>query len=141
MDQDTRKIEVLKLVHIHYLADLNSFWVRHNFFIIANAGLLGFISSGYLASQITIFKQVIPYVGLTISFLWLIISIVSTKWIDVWKRKVSDIDEDIDQYKAFFHGEELDQETFKYYTAFRPEKVAIGVPIVFVIVWAVVLWL
>ena len=139
MDQDTRKIEILKLVHSHFLADLNSFWVRHNFFIIANAGLLGFISSEYLASQITIFKQAIPFVGLAISILWLLISIVSTKWIGVWKEKVSEIDKDIDPYKAFYRGEELDKATFKVYTYFRPERVGICVPILFVFVWAAAL--
>ena len=140
MDHDTRKIEILNLVHSHYLADLNTFWVRHNFFIIVNAGLLGIITSESLATHMPIFKQAIPIVGLAISCLWLSISIVSTKWISVWRKKVSELDEEIDQNKAFYDGERLDQASSKYWTAFRPEKVANGVPMVFVLVWAAGLW-
>jgi hypothetical protein len=143
MENDKQiKIELLKIIHDHYKNDFTLYWTRSNFFLLLQVGLLSYFSSNYITEQdgVVFFRILISLVGLFLSIIWFLVLLTSTKWIDTWRNKVVEIDNDINPYKSFSNGENIVQSSKnKLFQTFRPEIISNIMSLLFVCLWGVLI--
>jgi hypothetical protein len=137
-DKDlTAKLDAFKIVNDHYRNDFQLFWQRTNFFLLADSGLLGFFVSKVLDHPVSSqsFSVLACVSGALLSIIWLLVSLSSIYWIDTWRRQVIIIDADVNPYRSFSVGEELDTQQQWFRQNLRPEVVSAWLPVLFFVVW------
>jgi len=124
----------------HYRNDFQLFWHRTNFFLLIYAGLFGFfVSKAFNVSSIQSFQVIVCIAGSALSLIWFLVSLSSINWIDVWRNEVVRIDRDINPYRSFSSGEEIEPDKWKFHLKMRPEVVSAGMPVIFFLAWVYML--
>jgi hypothetical protein len=133
------KLDAFKIVNDHYRNDFQLFWRRTNFYLISDSGLLGFFVSKVLDNplQSRSFSLAACISGATLSFIWFLVSLSSIYWIDIWRKQVVLIDNDVNPYNSFSVGENIEQKQwqFQFIKYFRPEIISTCVPLLFLVIW------
>ena len=134
------KLEAFRIVTEHYRNDFQLFWQRTNFFLIVDAGLLGFFftkpfnSSCQCASQ-SAYLPAVCLAGAALSLIWFLVAISSLRWINVWRQEVVRIDEKVNPFRSFSNGEQVKRSVWRFHLYLRPEVVSAGTPVLFITVW------
>jgi hypothetical protein len=130
-----RDIEIFKVVTDHLKQDTEQFWIRANFFLLANAGLLSaFVVSYPNLSQGVAVLRVIPILGALTAIFWLLVLRGSIKWIRLWREQVMKLDEELDPYHCYSEVEaHAKREPFS-----SPSFLTQFLPLVFVLAWAAI---
>ena len=132
-----RKLAVFDIVAQQYRQDLNIYWVRANFFLFVQSGLLAFLTtSTSSAIERSSINFMVCGVGLSIAIVWYAVSKSSLYWIGVWRKRVCEIDEDINPFRSF-SVEGLESEHPSFFERLRPTVITGYLPIVFIIAWLV----
>ena len=135
-DQLKAKLDVFKMVNDHYRNDFQLFWQRTNFFLLVEAGLLGFfVSKAQTVELRQFFTFVVCLSGVALSVIWFLVAVSSIRWIDTWRREVVRIDSDINPYRSFSAGENVTPDKWEFHLRFRPEVVSAWLPLLFFVVW------
>lgn len=139
MQQDNQnKIEIFKIIYDHYQNDFTLYWTRSNFFLFIQVGLLGYFSSNYISEKPdeNEYRLLVSLSGLTLSIIWLLVILSSTKWINVWRKKVLEIDKEINPYQSFNKGENSTINKKKpFHEKFRPEYLSNLLSTLFITLW------
>lgn len=142
MEDTEIKVAVFGVLNEHYRNDFHLFGHRTQFFVLAQAGILGFYFSRLLTPEAPTWARLkIAGAGLFLCVVWWLVARSSIYWIGVWRREVVALDTDINPAQSFTRGEALGSEQRRLYERLRPEVVASTMPIVFAIAWVFVAWM
>jgi hypothetical protein len=136
------EIEYFKIVYSHYQNDFQLFWQRTNFFLLVDAGLLGFFVTKEISVTQQCFLLIVCIAGGVLSIIWLLVSMSSISWINTWRLEVVRLDEEIkssnDKLGSFSNGEEIKSGwwPFKFRLLLRPELISASLPALFIFAWA-----
>lgn len=130
-------IEILKLIHDHFLQDVREFWSRSNFYLVVHAGLVSvFVSLPVLSSQyLLIVKIALGVFGFLLAIFWLLAMRGAIFWIRLWRKKLIELDELIDPYKAIAKTESQGISS----PLLSPSFITAWLPLLFVIGWLVLI--
>lgn len=127
----SESLDIMKMVHEHYRMDIEQIWKRGIVYLTISSALVALISSNN-------FKLGGPRIlfigfGLSISLIWLINSILSHRWISVWRCHLTRIDANINPYRSFSDGEAKASRVLSLLS--RPQFYAVILPAMFVVIW------
>ncbi len=74
-------------------------------------------------------------IGIVLAIFWYLNAKSSYEWVKNYRKKLIEIDEEINPYKSFSESENIGNKS-KYYLAFRPSVITNILPIIFIIIWA-----
>ena len=142
MDHTEIKVAVFEILNEHYRNDFHLFWQRTQFFLLIQAGMLGFYFSRLLTPEAPTWARLtIAAAGLLLCIVWWLVARSSIYWIEVWRREVVSLDSEINPHQSFTRGEALASEKQKLYERFRPEVVSSVMPVAFGVSWMIVVWM
>lgn len=128
-------LAVYKTVTTHYQQDLREFWVRSNFYLLVQSGLI----SVFVAASGTSFRQgkatlgMLSVLGFIIAAIWFVVAKGAVIWIRRWRDQVIEIDNIIDRHRVYSRVE-----SYVYSTPLMsPSNVTQYLPLVFCIAWFV----
>jgi hypothetical protein len=131
--EQERKLAAFEIVAQQYRHDLNIYWIRANFFLFVQSGLLAFLTASPASTNERLsIKLMVCGVGLSIAVVWYGVSKSSLYWIGVWRKRVFEIDEDINPYRSF-SAESLDSARPPLFVRLRPTVITGYLPIVFIV--------
>jgi len=131
--QENIDLEILKMVHEHFLQDLRDFWSRSNFYLVVQAGLISvFVSQRNMNSTYSAAVSLgLATLGFLLAIAWLVVMRGAIHWIRRWRKKVVELDIHTDPHKAFATVEtEVSSSPF-----LSPSNVTSWIPIFFIIAW------
>ena len=129
--------DVYKVVNEHFRNDINAIWQRSNYFMLVNLGLLAFLYSVGFDRTNPDAVQALCLLGLATSGLWVLITLSTERWIDVWRRKVVEVEKCLVASGPFTLGEGIDG--WKLHQILRPERFAILLALLSAFLWIVFL--
>jgi hypothetical protein len=96
-------LEVYRAVTDHFKQDLTAFWVRSNFYLIVQAGLLStFVALVPKKSHVQHALALgMAGVGLSIGVVWFIVARGAVAWIRRWRNEVMLLDRVIDRHRVY----------------------------------------
>lgn len=136
------KLTIFGILNEHYRNDFHLFWQRTQFFLLLEAGMLGFYLSKLIAPDAPRWARLtIVCTGILLCAVWWFVARSSIHWIEVWRREVVRIDSDVNPYCSFTHGEGVSAPGSSLYQRFRPEVVSSIMPLGFGLVWLMLAWM
>jgi hypothetical protein len=142
MDKPELKVAIFAIVNEHYRNDFDLFWQRTQFFLLLQAGMLGFYFSRLISPAAPRWARLtLVGAGLLLCLVWWLVAQSSIHWISIWRREVVRIDDEINPYRSFTRGEAMDAPVQTRYMRLRPEVISSMMPLGFGIVWIVVAWM
>ena len=103
--------QIYEVVTDHYKQDLRIFWTRANFFLLIQAGLIGFFTSNPQPDPNDLFLRItMCTIGLIIAIVWFLVTKSSVYWIEKWRERVVEIDSKINPFQSYSKAEELSSE-------------------------------
>ena len=100
--------------------------------------MFGFFISSPDTKGAVMIKILASIAGVMVSVIWFFVSKSSIDWIDTWRKKFVEINNDINPYKTFVDGENVSSGIQKWYQLFRPEIISTFMPVGFALGW---MWL
>lgn len=129
-------LEVYKAITEHFRQDIRQFWVRSNFYLIIQVGLLSFfvsitpdMTNPSIDDMITTIAMAI--LGLSIAVVWFIISRGAVQWIKRWREQTILIDNVVDRFKIYSKVEGFAETS----PLMSPSNVTQFLPILFFTIW------
>jgi hypothetical protein len=119
----------------HFNQDLNNFWNKANFYLLANTGLISafYIASSPLAGTPVIY--VIPVVGIAIAVLWFLVLRGTVIFIELWRNQLIFISEKIDRFLSYNIVEsQVEKRHWQ-----DPQTLTQFVPVPFIVAWLAIL--
>ena len=134
---EKNEIELLKMVHDHFLQDIREFWSRSNFYLIVQVGLVSvFVSLSTCFSQFLLtVKITLGVLGIFLAMFWFVVMRGAVHWIFLWRKKLIELDEIIDHYRAFSTTESQGASNL----FLSPSYITSWLPLLFLIVWLVLI--
>lgn len=126
-------IDIFKIVNEHYRNDINAVWLRSNYFMLSDLGLLAFFYSTAFDRGNKSAVIFISMMGILLSLSWIFAIIITIRWIDVWRRTVVDLETSIFKKGPFKRGESIDGNN--WHEKVRPEIFPIMLGTIFVLFW------
>ncbi len=128
--------QIYEVITDHYKQDLRIFWTRANFFLLIQAGLIGFFTSKPQSDPNDLFLRItMCTTGLIIAIVWFLVTKSSVYWIEKWRERVVEIDSKINSFQSYSKAEALSSEKLPIFVRLRPTVVTEYLPIVFVLAW------
>lgn len=127
----SESLDIMKMVHEHYRMDIEQIWKRGIVYLTISSALVALISSDHFRLEGP--RILFIGFGLSISVIWLINSILSHRWISVWRSHLTRIDTHINPYKSFSEGEAKRSRVRSLLS--RPQFYAVILPAMFVLIW------
>lgn len=153
-DEQKFIIDIFKSVSDHFRNDINAVWQRNQFFLLSNLGLLGFFYSNAFDRRNLESVLGISMAGIITSLCWLVLALVTAKWICVWRKALVDVEKQMVPYGPYQRGEKVEIQFYRifklekfhlifepknFHLIFRPEIIAIAVAFIFVAGWCFIL--
>ncbi len=130
-------LAVYKAVGEHFRQDLREFWVKSNFYLLIQAGLLSVfvsISNRTSRSELAISITLI-LLGEVLAGVWFLVARGSLIWIRHWRDQIIAIDEVVDRHQRYSTIERgVKQRPFS-----SPSHLTQFLPLVFCLVWLALL--
>jgi hypothetical protein len=121
-------IEVFKMVAEHFRQDLREFWVRNNMYLLVTGVLVSvFASMGDKGA----YRLALPAFGLLVSIFWFAVSYGSSRWLQIWREQLCEIDRELDRFQVFYRVEQRGRASNNVWspawvTQFLPVVVGVG---------------
>lgn len=130
---------VFQAVLEHFNQDLREFWARSNFYLLIQSGLLSVFavltsSENYRGSDQAVLTA-LGMLGLTVAIIWFVVMKGCIFWIRKWRTEVIRIDEVVDRHMIFSRVENYASSN----PFMSPSNVTQYLPLVFIVVWIVML--
>ena len=135
---DDRKIlvDIFKVVNDHYRNDINAVWLRSQFFMLSDLGLLAFFYSAAFKRENIANVMWVSSIGLIVSIAWICIMVWTIRWIDVWRHAVVDTEKALMTLGPFNRGEAIGGAAF--HQQVRPEYFSCALAAVFAVLWVLI---
>jgi hypothetical protein len=130
-------LELFKITNEHYRNDINQVWQRSQYFMLADLGLLAFFYSQAFDRTHRMSVVVVSSIGLVLSLFWMLITVVTSRWIAVWRAKIIKLERYLVYNGPFQTGEAL--QGTRIHETFRPQHFATLLAICFSTLWAMIL--
>jgi hypothetical protein len=130
-------LAVYKAVGEHFRQDLREFWVKSNFYLLIQAGLLSvFVSISNRTSRPELAISImLILLGEVLAVVWFLVARGSLIWIRLWRDQIIAIDEVIDRHQRYSKVErEVKQKPFS-----SPSHLTQLLPLVFCLAWLALL--
>jgi len=133
--QRTQDIEIFKIVTEHFRQDVHDFWLRANFYLLAQSGLFSAFMVTYPALTehgALIIQESISILGLATAILWFIVLRNSLHFVQKWREQVIKLDKELDRFQCYVDVERLAKQ--RPYSS--PSYVTQFLALAFVVAWA-----
>lgn len=128
------KIELLKFVNEHFRNDINAIWVRGTYFSVINAAMISYYFSSDLIRSDDAFFNVFFIIVAAFTGITCWVTILSAKWINVWRNAVVDLEAKIFKFGPYSRGEAIGNSSEKI----RPEHIAVFSSVSLAAIWVVI---
>ena len=132
---------VYQVINKHFRQDVREFWVRSNFYLLVQAGLLSvYVTAGAgqtttLMDRTTLSVLVLGIVGLGLSIVWFVVARGSVIWIRRWRQQMIELDNVLNKHRCYSTVEQhASNRPFQ-----SPSHVTQYVPIFFAAAWVLLL--
>jgi hypothetical protein len=130
-------LAVYAAVTDHFKQDVREFWVRSNFYLLVQAGLISVFAA--VIPKASEFQRAIGLamgaVGLAVALVWFVVARGAVKWIRRWREKTIEIDTVVDRHRIYAQVESLAQAN----PLMSPSNVTQYLPLVFCVAWIVLI--
>ena len=96
-------LEVFRAVTDHFKQDLREFWVRSNFYLVVQAGLISAFAA--LIPKEAKLQHTLAIsmggVGLAIAVMWVFVARGAVSWIQLWRSEVVSLGRVIDRHRVY----------------------------------------
>lgn len=126
-------LEVYRAVTDHFKQDLSAFWVRSNFYLIVEAGLLSAFAALVPKGSSVQHAMALGMagVGLSIAVVWFVVARGAVAWIRRWRQEVRELDRVVDRHRVYERVE-----TFASTNPLKsPSNVTQYLPLLFCAAW------
>jgi hypothetical protein len=136
---------IYRVINEHFRQDVREFWVRSNFYLLVQAGLISvFVATGSnpamhtgAGNKTALSLIVLAGMGLVLSLLWFTVARASVFWIRKWRQEMIELDNLLNRHRSYSRIER--------YAADRPLKspsyITQYVPFSFTLAWLALLGL
>ena len=119
-----------EVLNEHYRNDFRLFWMRTNFFLLIEVGLLGFYHSERGSRSLLVIVS-----GISVAVVWFVVSYSSFKWIHTWRKQVVKAEALLGLGSAFGAGERVRGENQPWWCRVRPEAPSLWIPGGLILLW------
>ncbi|WP_157573332.1 hypothetical protein [Novosphingobium sp. AAP83] len=99
-----QKIQILTVIHNHYMMDIEQIWKRSTIFLFLSSALLAIIFSKDSISD-PLYRIIFSMFGLLTSLTWICVSKTSYNWIKIWRSKFIEVESFVNPFLSFCIGE------------------------------------
>lgn len=131
-----QKMQILTMIHNHYMMDIEQIWKRSTVFLLLSSALLAIIFSKEGISDPS-YKLYFSILGLLTSIIWFFVSWTSSEWIKTWRERFVEVEECTNPFLSFFEGEGKDSRLKNL--LYRPQFYANVLAASSVIAWSVIM--
>lgn len=131
-------LEIFRIVTEHFRQDLELFWTRTNFYLVAEAALLSVlfaIWSGDPERNDKLLGLGICIVGLIIAVYWAVVLRGALYWIRQWRQQVIKIDRVVNRFQSYVHIENHVNNS----PLLSPSFVTSSLPMIFLVIWLILI--
>ncbi|GAB3497485.1 hypothetical protein [Amycolatopsis cihanbeyliensis] len=137
-DSESRLLKAYEVVAAHYRQDVLLYWTRLSVFLVVQAGLLA-VFKGLVRSHSGT-ATVFALVGAAISVVWFLVARASVRWIEVWRRKVVELDTLVNPLASYRLESAPPGRRWWTRLTERPSEIAQALPLIFLLGWLVLPW-
>ena len=134
-------LEVYRAVTEHFRQDVREFWVRSNFYLLVQAGLLSVFATSLSSTAPSLHQKVIFTVlgilGLVIAIIWFIVLRGAALWIRRWREQTIALDEVVDRHRVYSKVESFAHSN----PLMSPTHVSQYLPLVFCLCWIALIFI